>query len=126
MHVFTSRLAVGSEYGTGSEEDTLWVLATVALGSALPWKTEHLGASWKGSLPSCPGARWPRATTSSEPPDQHRPDGALANLRQADKTSPTPLRGFVWLSDHLSWKVFIVCVCGGCLWGGYVLEYKWA
>lgn len=51
---FAPRLAFGSEYGTGSEEDTLWVLASVALGSALPWKTEHLGASWKGSLPSCP------------------------------------------------------------------------
>lgn len=60
-------VAVSSEYGTGSEEDTLWVLASVAGGSAMPWKTEHLAASWTGSLPGCPGAHWPRATTARSP-----------------------------------------------------------
>lgn len=60
-------VAVSSEYGTGSEEDTLWVLASVAGGSAMPWKTEHLAASWTGSLPGCPVARWPRATTARSP-----------------------------------------------------------
>lgn len=79
-------VAASSEYGTGSEVDTLRVLASVAGRSAMPWKTEHLAASWKGSLLGCPGVRWPRATTSSEPPEQHRPDGALANPRQADET----------------------------------------
>lgn len=45
--------------------------------------------------------------------------------RQADETCPPPppstQGGFVWLSDHLSWKVFIGAVGGGV----HVLEYKW-
>ena len=44
---------INSEYRTGSEVDSLWVQASVADGSALPWKIGHLGASWRTSLPCC-------------------------------------------------------------------------
>lgn len=82
-------MAVSSGCGTGSEVDTLWVLASVAGGSALPWKAGHLGASWKGSLPGRSGARWPPATTSSEPLDQHGTDGALDRPSTGRRDLPT-------------------------------------
>lgn len=111
-------VAVSSEYGTGSEEDTLWVLASVAGGSAKPWKTEHLAASWTGSLPGCPGARWPRATTARSPQTstgQMAPSPTRDRPTRPDRCHPVQLGGgggLFWLS-HLSWKVFIVCVHGG-------------
>lgn len=111
-------VAVSSEYGTGSEEDTLWVLASVAGGLAMPWKTEHLAASWTGSLPGCPGARWPRATTAPSPQTS---TGQMAPSPTRDRPMRPDQRhlgrgGLFWLS-HLSWKVFIVCVyMGGIYW----------
>lgn len=59
-------VAINGEYRTGSEVDSLWVQASVAEDSALPWKIEHLGASWRTSLPCC--ATTTQVPTGSMPP----------------------------------------------------------
>lgn len=59
-------VAINNEYRTGSKVDSLWVQASVAEGSALPWKIGHLGASWRTTLPRC--ATTTQVPTGSAPP----------------------------------------------------------
>lgn len=80
--VTISIFCVASEYRTGSEVDSLWVQASVAEGSALPWKIEHLGASWKSSLPCC--ATMTKVPTGSMPPP------ARSHWTKADQMVPLP------------------------------------
>lgn len=73
---------VTSEYRIGSDVDSPWVQASVAEGSALPWKIEHLGASWKSSLPCC--ATMTKVPTGSMPPP------ARSHWTKADQMVPLP------------------------------------
>lgn len=105
-------VVINGGYRTGSEVDSLWVQASVAEGSALPWKIEHLGASWRTSLPCCatttqvptgampPPARshWTKAGQMVPLPTNEQP------LRTAHCPLPLPYhstQGWVWSPDNL-------------------------
>lgn len=75
-------VAINGEYRTGSEVDSLWVQASVAEGSALPQKIEHLGASWRIGLPCC--ASTTQVLTGSLPPP------ARSHWTKAGQMVPSP------------------------------------
>lgn len=75
-------VVINSEYRTGSEVDSLWVQASVAEGSALPWKIGHLGASWRTSLPCC--------ATTTQVPTGSMPPPARSHWTKAGQMVPLP------------------------------------
>lgn len=75
-------VVINGEYRTGSEVDSLWVQASVAEGSALPWKIEHLGASWRTSLPCC--------ATTTQVPTGFMPPPARIHWTKAGQMVPLP------------------------------------
>ncbi len=75
-------VVINGEYRTGSEVDSLWVQASVAEGSALPWKIEHLGASWRTSLPCC--------ATTTQVPTGFMPPPARSHWTKAGQMVPLP------------------------------------
>lgn len=75
-------VVINGGYRTGSEVDSLWVQASVAEGSALPWKIEHLGASWRTSLPCC--------ATTTQVPTGAMPPPARSHWTKAGQMVPLP------------------------------------
>lgn len=75
-------VAINAEYRTGREVDSLWVQASVAEDTALPWKIEHLGASWRTSLPCC--------ATTTQVPTGSMPPPASGHWTRAGQMVPLP------------------------------------
>lgn len=51
-------VVVNGGYKTGSDAASLWVQASVAESSSLPWKIGHLGASWRTNPSCCATTGW--------------------------------------------------------------------
>lgn len=75
-------VVINGEYRTGSEVDSPWVPASVAEGSALPWKIGHLGASWRTSVPCC--------ATTTQVPTGSMPPPARSHWTKAGQMVPLP------------------------------------
>lgn len=81
-HNNTVCVVITGEYRTDSEVDSPWVKASVAEGSALPWKIGHLGASWRTSLPCC--------ATTTKVPTGFMPPPARSHWTKAGQMVPLP------------------------------------
>lgn len=76
------RVALSGDYRAGSDVGSPWVQASVAGGSALPWKIGHLGASWRSSVPCC--------ATATQVPTGSMPPPARGQWTKAGQMVPLP------------------------------------